>query len=183
MWLAQHDHDLDLGMSVGSLGLRVVMLVVVMVVAGYTLLRPFSAGEFDVNPRWITTAAGSGVLIALLLGGNTTVPRQLVVLLIVAAAVPIYATYRSAPALLERLAPGVLALAGVGAALLFIRGLRSGAGFSDGLVLALIGMSWLLLCRFRSRPAGRLSAAAGWLLASAAVAGAGQVAMLALAGG
>jgi hypothetical protein len=186
MELAQlHDHGLDIGVSIGSLGLRVVMLGVVLAVAGFALLRPFLAGQLDVRPHWVTTAAGAGVLVVLLLGIGTTMPSQLLVLLIAAAAVPVFATYRQVPRVVQRAAPGVLALAGLGAAVWFARSLAGAgpAGLSDGLLLALIGLSWLVLCRFRSRSAGLVSAAGGWLLASAAVAGAGQLAMLALAEG
>lgn len=190
MWLAQHDHDLDLGVSVGPLGLRVLMLGVVIVVAGFALLRPFLAGQLDENPRWVTATAASGVLAALMLSTGPTVPRQVVVLMLAAAAVPVYVSYRpSAPAMLRRVAPFVLAAAGAGAAVLFSRGLLAGAGQSaagllyDGLLLTLVGLSWLVLCRYRTRLAGVLSATGGWLLATAAVAGSGHLAMLALGGG
>lgn len=186
MWLAQHEHSLDLGISVGSLGLRVLMLGVVIAVAGYALLRPFVAGQVEVDPRWVTGAAASGVLVALLLSTGTTVPRQVVVLMLAAAAVPVYVTVRpDSPDWLRRAAPFVLAAAGLGAAVLFVRGLMDGAGqaasggLNDGLLLALVGLSWLVLCR----PSNRLTGVGGWLLASAAVLGAGHLAMLALAGG
>lgn len=185
MTLAQHGHQLDLGVSFGSLGLRVVLLGVVIAVAGYALLRPFLAEQLDVSPRWVTAAAGSGVLVAMLLSTGTSVPRQVVVLMLAAAAVPVYVAYRpSAPEVLRRAAPVMVALAGVGAAVLFARGLLDGAGpgavpvLYDGLLLALVGLSWLVLCR----PSARLTSVGGWLLATAAVAGAGHVAMLALGG-
>lgn len=187
--LSPHDHGFDIGFSVGSLGLRLALLCIVTVVAAYALLKPFLAGQLDENPRWFTVTTGSGVLVALLLSSGPTVSRQLLVMLLAAGAVPIYVTYRRAydmPAMVCRAAPVVLTMAGAGAAVLFARGVLAGAGpatFYDGLMLALVGLSWLVLCRHRARTAGVLSAAGGWLLASATVAGAGHVAMLTLAEG
>lgn len=190
MVLAQqlHGHELDVGVFLGTTSLRVLLLGVVSLVAGYVLLRPFLA-DYGARPRWISAAAGAGILLSLLLATGTTMPRQALALLVVGAVVPIYATWReSAPAGLPRAAPFVLAAAGVGAAALFVRGLLDGAGpeavpaLYDGLVLALLGLSWYPLCGHRSR-SGAVSSTGAWLLAAATVAGAGQVAMLTLAGG
>lgn len=185
-----HDHTLDIGVSLGPLGLRVALLVVVTAVAGYALLRPFLPAELGGSARWVTIAAGCGVLVAVLLADGTAVPQPAVALLVAVAVVPIYATHGGGHAgwrLLRPAAPVVLAVTAAGAIVQFARALLDDAAPQsvavycyDGVLLALIGLSWYVLCRHRSRAAARISAGGTWLLATVTVAGAGQVSMLTL---
>ena len=184
-----HEHGIDIGPGVGSMSLRIVLLGLVSLVACSALLRPFLPERLGMRLHWVAAAAGAGVLVSLLLADGTAVPRQVVALLVLAALPPVYCTYRDVPAVARHTAPYVLALAAVGAGVLFTRSLLAGAGpdtapaLSAGVALTLVGLSWHVLCLHRSRRAAALSAAGAWLLGAAAVAGAGQLAMLTMGAG
>lgn len=165
--LAAGDHGhLDLGVSVGSLALRVVLLAAVPVVAGFVLLRGFLA-----EPGRSTTVAVMGVAagaasMELLLAGGLNLPEQVVPLLLAGLALPMYLVlskderFATAVGLGRRLAPWVFWPAAALAVVQLVIAWSAGAGpdrtatvLHTGVLLALVALVWFAVATTRDRRA------------------------------
>lgn len=182
----EHGH-LDLGVSVGSLALRVVLLAAVPVVAGFALLRGFLA-----DPGRFTTVAVMGVAtgaaaMELLLSGGLNLPDQVVPLLLAALALPMYLVLshdeRFAPAVgqARRAAPLIFTALAAYAAIQFGTAWWAGAGpdrtatvLHTGVLLGLVALTWFALSRPSNRAITAGTRVAAALLAMAVLAGAAQ---------
>jgi hypothetical protein len=182
-----HDHVLSVGVSIGPLVLRVVLLAAIPAVAGFALLRGFLAEP----GRWAVAAvvgvAGGAAVLELLLSGGLNLPQATVPLLLALLAVPLYLVLsrdeRFAPAVgrVRRLGPWVFwpaaALATVEFARAWLAGVpaRTATLLHTSVVLALVALAWFAVSRTR-RPAG-IRVGAG-VLALVLLAGGAQATLL-----
>ncbi|MCT2583728.1 DUF6239 family natural product biosynthesis protein [Actinophytocola gossypii] len=158
-----HDHVLTVGISIGPLALRVALLVVVPLVAAFTVLRGFIGPPDRRTAAGVVCAAGTAVVLELLLAGGLGLPRQVVPLLLLGLAAPLYLVLsrdpRFAPAvrLSRRLAPWVYWPVAVLASSWFWRGFTAdGDGallLHTGAILALVALAWFVVAGPRWRPA------------------------------
>jgi hypothetical protein len=179
-----HDHTFsDVPVVVGPLVLRVLLLVAVFGVAGFAMLRAFLGPPGRATSAVVAVSAATAVLLEYMLGGVLEIPSQAAVLMLAFVGVPVvlaFAKESDAEAVARharRVAPAVIAAAAAGALVEFARAAFAGwaAGatmLNTGLVLALVGLSWLTVELPRSRLASTVHIVAG-ALALATVAGIG----------
>lgn len=186
-----HDHVLDLGINIGPLVLRIALLAVVPVVAGFALLRGFLTEPDRRTLAAVTGCAAGAVALQLLLSGGLNLPVRVVPLLLASLAAALYTVLsrdpRFAPAVgwTRRYAPWIFWAAGALAAGQFALAWLAGAGpartatlLHTGVVLAFVALAWFAVSRPRHVVATvgvRLGAVA---LAMALIAGAGQATVL-----
>jgi Family of unknown function (DUF6239) len=167
-----HDHTPVFAATTGSQWLWVVLLAGVVVVAASALIRP-------VVPELVATArlpvaltAGAVGLVLLLLVPATTLPHQVVGLLVVALVVPVVGSrpgLRHRPWIAARTAPWTVAVA-AGASGGHLIAAWAGAGpgaVHAAMLLGLVGLSWSVLCKPRSRTSTAAVHATGWLMGTA----------------
>lgn len=185
-----HDHLVTFSVTTGSLWLRVLLVAGALTVAAFGQLRPFFAEQSRATGFSVAAVAAGAGLVQLLLADGLDVPPQAAVPLLAGLVLPIVAIRSRDSGLAvhaRRIAPWVLVSAAAGAGTEFARAWL-GFGAQDtalhtGLVVALVGLSWLTLCQPRTRYARASVGAVGWLLGTAVVAVTAQVALLALAVG
>lgn len=186
-----HDHVLTVGVSIGPLVLRVALLAMIPVVAGFALLRGFLAEPGRGGLAAVVACAGGATVLELMLAGGLNLPARVVPLLLALLAAPLYLVLsrdpRFAPAVggVRRWAPWVFWPVGVLAAEQFARAWLAGdwtarteTSLHTGVVLALVAMAWFAVARPRHAAATfgvQLGAVA---LAMALIAGAGQAMVL-----
>ena len=182
-----HGHVLTVGVSIGPVVLRIALLAVVPVVAGFALLRGFLAEPGGRVPAGVIMCASGAVVLELLLSGGLNLSERLVPLLLAGLAVPLYLALSRDPRfagwveLARRCAPWVFWVVAVFAAAQFAVAWLGGVGASraetllhTGVVLALVALAWFVVARTR-RPAGTVGVRVGAaVLAMALIAGAGQ---------
>ena len=189
--MAQHGGHLDVGFSIGSLGLRLVLLAAVPVVAAFAVLRGFLGEPSRTTTLGVSIAATTAAAMELLLSGGLNLPDQVIPLLLGGLALPMYlflsTDERFAPAvgLGRRLAPAVFAAVGalaavqLGLAWLADTGRdRTATLLHTGVLLGLVALVWFAIARPRGRVLTfgvRVSAA---LLGLGLLAGTGQAATL-----
>ena len=182
-----HGHVLTVGVSIGPVVLRIALLVVVPVVAGFALLRGFLAEPGERVPAGVIMCASGAVVLELMLSGGLNLSERMVPLLLAGLAVPLYLALSRDPRFAvavgvgRRCAPWVFWVVAGFAAVQFAFAWLGGVGapraatlLHTGVVLALVALAWFVVARTR-RPVGtvgvRVGAAA---LAMALIAGAGQ---------
>ncbi|MGB3442453.1 MAG: DUF6239 family natural product biosynthesis protein [Actinophytocola sp.] len=186
-----HGHVLTVGVSIGPLVLRIALLAVIPVVAGYGLMRGFLTEPGRRGQAAVIGCAGGGAVLVLMLSGGLNLSERLVPLLLALLTVPLYLALSSdprfAPAvhLARRFAPWVFWPAAALAADQFARAWLAGAGpvrtatlLHTGVVLALVAMAWFAVSRTRRRAGTvgvRLGAA---VLGMVLMAGAAQATVL-----
>jgi hypothetical protein len=185
---AQHDHGpgLSFASTTGSAWLWVLVLAGMVTVTSTVLLAPVV--PVPRHARLAAAAAAGGVvLLLLMLAPELDLPRPAVALLAAttgfAAAAARYPRDAPGPAWVRaagRVAQLVVAAATAGAGVELARAWSGAATvpLQTGLFLGLVGLSWLVVCRPRSRPVAVALHGAGWLLANA-VLGAATVTALA----
>ncbi|WP_158885700.1 DUF6239 family natural product biosynthesis protein [Amycolatopsis anabasis] len=160
--LGGHDHVLSVPVSIGPLVLRIALLSAVPVVAGFAIMRVFQLESSRATKFGVAAVAGIAVVLELLLAGGLDLPEQAVVPLLAALAGPLYLLrsqdprFRVAVGRTRRAAPWVVSVTAVAAAVEFGRawfgGRESNAALlHTGIVLALVALSWFVLCQPRSR--------------------------------
>src|SRR5262245_18151473 len=85
----EHGH-LEVGFSVGSLALRVIVLAAVPVVAAFAFLRVFLGEPSPFATVAVAMSAVTAATLELLLSGRVNLPEQVIPLLLAALALPIY---------------------------------------------------------------------------------------------
>ncbi len=181
-----HDHLLSVGVTIGPLILRVLVLAAIPVVAGYALLRGFLAEPGQRARAWVVGTAAGAVAFELLLSGGLALPEQLVPVLLAGLAVPLYLVLSTDPRFArlvgagKAIAPVVIAGCGAVAVWLLCRGWFAGrsAGATGtllhtGVVLALVALAW-----FVAAPPRLSVRVLGAVLASALVLATGQAVVL-----
>ena len=158
--VGEHGH-LDLGFSVGTLALRVLLLAAVPVVACFAFLRGFLPEPSRRTVVAVALAAATAVTMELLLSGQVNLPEQAVPLLLAGLALPVYLTLsrdeRFAPAVAagRRYAPIVFAvtavLAGVQFTLALTADTRRATLLHTGVLLALVALVWFAIAQPRGR--------------------------------
>lgn len=149
-----HDHIPDLGFGIGPVVLRVALLAVVPVVAGFTLLRGFLPAPSRTTATWVVGMAGGVAVLELLLAGGLSLPPQLVPLMLAALAGALYAVRSTDPrfarlrTMLRLASPWLVGLAGVAAMVQFVRGWLAGDAvpLHTGVMLAMVALAWSLVC-------------------------------------
>ena len=184
-----HDHLVTFSVTTGSLWLRVLLVVGALTVAAFGQLWPFFAEQSRATVLSVTAAAAGAGLVQLLLADGLDVPSQAAVPLLAGLVLPIVAIRARVPRLAAHarwIAPWVLvsaAAAGTEFASAWLGSDAQDRALHTGLVIALVGLSWLTLCRTRTRFATVSVGTVGWLLGAAVVAATGQAALLASAVG
>lgn len=185
-----HGHVLEVDVSIGPLVLRMALLAVIPVVAGFALLRGFLPEPGRLALAAVVACAGGAVVLELMLSGGLNVPERVVPLLLALLAAPLYLALsrdpRFAPVVdrVRRGAPWVFWPMGVLAAGQFARAWLAGATedtgtlLHTGVVFALVAMAWFVVAR-PLRPAAGVGVQLGAVaLAMALIAGAGQAMVL-----
>jgi hypothetical protein len=163
--MAAGDHGhLDLGFSIGSLVLRVILLAVVPVVAAFAVLRGFLGEPSRVTTIAVSMAAATAAAMELLLSGGLNLPDQVIPLLLAALALPMYLVmsrdkrFAAAVGLGRRLAPLVCAVVAALAAVQFGRAWladvdrdRTATLLHTGVLLGLVALVWFAVARPRGR--------------------------------
>ena len=181
--VGEHGH-LDVGFSIGPLGLRVALLAAVLTVAAFAMLRGFLAEPDRRTTIVLLTTATGAVALELLLSGGFALPEQIVPLLLAALAVPLYLTLSSDPARAttvartRRLGPWVFWLFAAGAGVRFAQAwldndtVRAVTLLHTGVLLGLVAVAWFTVSRPRTGVLALRAGAAA--LAIALVAGVAQ---------
>jgi len=159
----EHGH-LELGFSVGSLALRVLLLAAVPVVAVFAVLRGFLGEPSRFTTVAVAVAAATAAAMELLLSGGLNLPEQVVPLLLAALVLPVYLAlsrderFATAVGFGRRFAPVVHAVVAVLAAVQF--GLawfaradvaRTATLLHTGVLLGLVALVWFAIARPRGR--------------------------------
>jgi hypothetical protein len=186
MAVGDHGH-LDLGFSIGSLVLRVILLAVVPVVAAFAVLRGFLGEPSRVTTIAVSMAAATAAAMVLLLSGGLNLPDQAVPLLLAALALPMYLVmsrderFAAAVGLGRRLAPLVCAVAAAFASVQFGRAWLGDTGrdrtvtlLHTGVLLGLVAIVWFAVARPRGRGSTMGLRVGAALLGMALLAGAAQ---------
>jgi hypothetical protein len=179
-----HDH-LELGFSIGTLLLRVIVLAAVPVVAAFAFLRGFLGEPSRFTTVAVALAAATAATMELLLSGRVNLPEQVIPLLLAALALPIYLVlsrderFAQAVGLGRRLAPAVFAVVAVLAFVQF--GLAALAGrdrattlLHTGVLLGLVALVWFAIARPRGRTSTVATRVAAALLGVALLAATAQ---------
>ncbi|MDU0289343.1 DUF6239 family natural product biosynthesis protein [Saccharothrix longispora] len=171
-----HDHVLSVGVSIGPLLLRLVLLATVSFVVGFGLLRGFLAEPDRRSLIGVIACAGGAAVMVLLLSGGLNVSERLVPLLLLLLALPLYLVlsrdprFAAAVGAARRFAPWVFWPVAVLAVDQFARAWLSGAVeraeilLHTGSALALVAMSWFAVSRTR-----RTAVAVGTRIGAAAL--------------
>jgi hypothetical protein len=177
-----HDHTIGVPVVLGPLILRVILLVAVFAVAGFAMMRAFLGEPGRPTAAVVTISAGVAVMFEFMLGGALDFPRQLAILIIASLVLPVFLALSQTPGAAiaarhaKRAAPWIVTGT---ATLAFVEFARAWAGswrpelVHTGIVLALIGMSWLTVGVPRARLANVAVLAIAAALATAAIGGAG----------
>ena len=183
-----HGHSLDLGVSLGPLWLRVVLLAAVPVVAGYVLLRGFLAEPGRRTTVAVVATAGVAATLELLLAGGLNLPQQAIPLLLAALVVPMYLLlsrderFTRMVSLGRRYAPWVFwpvaALATVQFGLAWLGSAAQARFLSTGVLLALVALVWFVVARTRRRSVTLGLRVGAALLATGLIAGVAQAVVL-----
>ncbi len=186
-----HDHTMsDVPVVLGPLVLRVALLIAVFGVAGFAMLRAFLGKPGRTTAAVVAVTAATAVLLEYMLGGVLEIPQQAAVLVLAFVAVPVFLAFARSPGAevasqyARRAAPVIIAGAAFAAMVEFVRAMLStwAAGatmLNTGIVLALVGLSWLTVELPRSRVATMVHLVAG-MLGIATVAGIGFAIALSL---
>jgi hypothetical protein len=186
-----HDHTFgDVPVVVGPLVLRVTLLVAVFAVAGFAMLRAFLGEPGRTTAAVVAVSAATAVLLEYMLGGVLEIPQQAAVLVLAFVAVPVFLAFARTPGAevagqyARRAAPVIIAGTAIAAMVEFVRAVLStwAAGatmLNTGIVLALVGLSWLTVELPRSRVATAVHLVAG-ALGMATIAGIGFAIALSL---
>lgn len=189
-WAAQHEHTLNLPVSIGPLILRVGLLVAVPAVAAFAMLRGFLSEPGRGTTAFVAGSAAAAVLFEFMLADGMDFPRQVVVLVLAALAAPLVVIlsrdprYTTARARARACAPWMVTLSFGFALVEFVRALV-GAGeltvlLPTAVVLALVGLSWFTVCVAGGRVLGTLVRIEAALLGNAALAASAYALMLTL---
>jgi len=159
----EHGH-LELGFSVGTLALRVILLAAVPVVAVFAVLRGFLGAQSRSTTVAVAMAAAVAAAMELLLSGGVNLPDQVVPLLLAALVLPVYLVlsrderFAKAVGFGRRLAPLVHAVVAVLAAVQFGLAWFAGAGqdrtatlLHTGVLLGLVALVWFAVAEPRGR--------------------------------
>jgi hypothetical protein len=171
----QHDHG-SVGITIGPMALRVLLLAVALVVAAFATLRGFTGPPAHRTAVWVWGAAATVVVAELMLSGGLDMPQRVVPLVLAATAAPAYAIFsrdRRRAALrgaMRTFAPLLCAAVTALAAVEFTRAwLTTGdqrlTFLHTGVQLSAVAVSWLVISHPRTR-----HAAAGLHTAAALVA-------------
>ncbi|WP_460405349.1 DUF6239 family natural product biosynthesis protein [Actinophytocola sediminis] len=184
-----HSHQLELGVTMGPLVLRVAVLAAVPVVAGFALLRGFLTEPGRLPTAIVVAVAGGVGALELLLAGGLTLPQQTVPLLLAALGAPLYLALsrdRKAARSVDRarrLAPWVFWPVAALAVTQFWLAMfadasreRTAVGLHTAVLLALVALSWFAVARPR-RGVRALRAGAA-LVAVGLIAGTAQATVL-----
>lgn len=154
----EHGH-LDLGFSIGTLVLRVLLLAAVPVVACFAVLRGFLGEPSRRTTVAVALAAATAATMELLLAGRIPLPEQVIPLLLAALALPVYLAlsrderHARAVDVGRRYAPWVFAVLAVLAAVQFVLALRADRGavalLHTGVLLGLVALMWFAVARSR----------------------------------
>jgi hypothetical protein len=156
-----HDHLLTVGVSIGPLVLRVVLLAAIPAVAAFALLRGFLPEPGRWTLAVVVGVAGGAAVLELLLSGGLNLPQATVPLLLALLAAPLYLVLsrepRFAPAVgrARRFAPWVFWPAGALAAVEFARAwfaggpARTATFLHTSVVLALVALAWFAVSTVR----------------------------------
>jgi hypothetical protein len=158
-----HEHVVDVGFSIGSLALRVILLVAVPVVAAFAFLRGFLGEPSRFATVAVAMAAATAATMELLLSGRVNLPEQVIPLLLAAIALPIYLVLSKDERFARvvgrglRIAPLVFAVAAVLAGTQFALALsadrdRATTLLHTGVLLGLVALVWFAI----ARPSGRV---------------------------
>jgi uncharacterized protein DUF6239 len=182
-----HGHLLTVGISIGPLILRVVLLAALPMVAGFALLRGFLPEPDRITATMVASVAAGAVSLELMLAGGLDLPAQVVPLILAALAGPLYVirsrNARFAPAvrLMRLIAPWILGLAGVIAIVEFARAWLGGGSpetvgvlLHTGVILALVALAWFIVCGPRTRLMTGIVRVLAAILATAVIAGGAQ---------
>lgn len=152
----EHNHVLDIGVHMGPLVLRVVVLCAVPLVAGFALLRGFLPEPSRFTRSAVAITAAVAVFLELMLAGGWDLPTQVVPLLLGSLAASLYLVRARDPRAepFRRLAPVVFGVTGALAAVEFARAWFWGGSSSaaavlmhTGVVLALTSLTWFFVSR------------------------------------
>lgn len=198
--IAQHDHVTTFSVTTGPDWLRVVLMAGVILVAAAAMLRPFVTVAGRTAQLAVTIAAAGVVLVLLLLADGLDMPQPAVVVVLIFLAVPLaMARHRGtdlrpgggAPMALHarEVAPWVVLLATVVVAVELTRAWLGAGGpggvapqvteqlVHTGLLIGVVGLSWLVLCRPRAPWLASTVDVAAWVLANLVLAGTTVVAV------
>ena len=189
-WAAQHDHTLNLPVSIGPLVLRVGLLVAVPAVAAFAMLRGFLSEPSRRTAAVVAGSAATAVLFEFMLADGMDFPRQVVVLVLAALAAPLVVIlsrdprHAAARGRARACAPWMVTLSAGFALVEFVRAVL-GAGeltvlLPTAVVLALVGLSWFTVCGVRGRVTGPLVLIEAALLGNAVLAASAYALMLTL---
>ena len=180
--VGEHGH-LDVGFSIGPLGLRVALLVAVLAVAGFAMMRGFLAEPDRRTTIAVVTAAIGAAALELLLSGGFALPDQVVPLLLAALAVPLYLVLSRDPARAALVARGRRFAHWVFWLFAILAAVRFGQAWlgeteqattllHTGVLLGLVAVAWFAVAR--PRAGVMVSRVGASLLAIGLVAGVGQ---------
>jgi hypothetical protein len=179
-----HTHG-SVGITIGPLALRVLLLVAVMVVAAFAMLRGFLGPPEHRTAVGVWSAAAVVVVAELLLSGGLDMPQRVVPLVLLATVAPAYAIFSRDPrwaairGALRALAPWLCTAVITLAAVEFTRAWLTAAGgqrmtlLHTGVQLAAVAISWFVISDPRKHLAALVLRAAAVVLAMLLVAGAG----------
>jgi hypothetical protein len=152
----QHEHG-SVGIVIGPMVLRVLLLAAVMVVAAFAALRGFTGPPAHRTAVWVWSAAAAVVVVELLLSGGLDVPRRVIPLVLAATAAPAYAIFSRdhrwavARGALRTVAPWLCGATATLAAVEFARAWLAAASeqrttlLHTGVQLAGVAVSWLVI--------------------------------------
>ncbi|WP_324925130.1 DUF6239 family natural product biosynthesis protein [Actinophytocola sp.] len=152
----QHEHG-SVGIVIGPMALRVLLLSAVMVVAAFAALRGFTGPPAHRTAVWVWSAAAAVVVVELLLSGGLDVPRRVIPLVLAATAAPAYAIFSRdrrwavARGALRTAAPWLCGAAATLAAVEFARAWLTATGdqrttlLHTGVQLAGVAVTWLVI--------------------------------------
>ncbi|TDV41092.1 DUF6239 family natural product biosynthesis protein [Actinophytocola oryzae] len=159
----EHGH-LELGVTIGPMALRVVVLAAVPVVAAFAVLRGFLGEPSRRTTIVVALAAATAATMELLLSGRVNLPEQVIPLLLAALALPIYLVrstderFARAVGLGRRFAPLVYAVVAALAVAQFGLAWFADAGrdrtttlLHTGVLLGLVALVWFAIARPRGR--------------------------------
>jgi hypothetical protein len=146
-----HDHVLTVPVGFGPLVLRIALLTVVPMIAGFTMLRGFVPEAGRAATASVAAAAAGAIVLELMLATGLDLPPQVVVLLLALAAVPpILLVKDKAATPVARAAPWVTSAVAIAALMMFGRAWLTTTdrltALHTAVVLALTAVSWFTLC-------------------------------------
>ncbi|MEX5717395.1 DUF6239 family natural product biosynthesis protein [Geodermatophilus maliterrae] len=176
-----HHHDTSLGWSLGAGWLHVLLVAAVLVLAASALARPFLGSPGRRSRAALTVVAAGAVVALLVLSDGVDGPRQLVALAVLVAVLPVLVAARQGTALARgarRAAPWVVAAASTVTVVEVARARLGAPGpvlearlVDSALLAAVVGLSWLSLCRAPSWRVGRSRGVLAWALGCAVLIG------------